>query len=299
MLPQPHTPHIAEGFPGQRMVVLPKPLVSKALAQELPIGLVPSDLGFFPKAKWHYFERPKGSAELILILCVQGKGWARFHRREYPVTPGQLLVIGPGQPHAYGADLLHPWSIYWCHAAGPLAAKFADNVLVEMPAPILDVGDYPRLVTLYQEMLDELELGYGPDHLVPSSTALSHLLGLVWKFRRERSDERIDSTLRVRRIAEQLGQVPEQTVTVAGLAAMANLSVSHFCALFKRVTGFAPIDYLLHMRVRRACQLLDTTDHPIKCIAGEMGFADPLYFSRVFRKVHGVSPKAYRAISKG
>jgi AraC-like DNA-binding protein len=299
MSPQSPTPHIAEGFPGQRMVVLPKPLVARALLQELPIGLAPSDIGFFPKAKWHYFERPSGSPELILILCVQGKGWARFHRREYPVMPGHLLVIGPRQPHAYGADLHQPWSIYWCHAAGPLAARFAKDVLEEMPAPVLEVGDYPRLVTLFTEMLDELERGYGPDRLVPSSTALSHLLGLVWKCRRARSDERIDSALRVRQIAEQLCQVPEQSVTVGGLAAMANLSVSHFCALFKRAAGFAPIDYLLHMRIRRACQLLDTTDHPIKRIAADMGFSDPLYFSRVFRKVHGLSPKAYRAISKG
>jgi len=299
MSSKPATPHIAEGFPGQRMVVLPKPLVARALSNELPIGLAPSDIGFFPRAKWHYFERPAGSPELILILCVQGKGWARFHRREYAVTPGQLLVIAPGLPHAYGADLHQPWSIYWCHAAGPLAVKFAENLLGGMPGPVLEVSDYPRLLTLYTEILDELEHGYGSDHLVPSSMALSHLLGLVWKFRRVRTDERIDSTLRVRRIAEQLCQLPEQSVSVGGLAAMANLSVSHFCALFKRVTGFAPIDYLLHMRVRRACQLLDTTDHPVKRIAGEMGFSDPLYFSRVFRKVHGLSPKAYRDITKG
>ena len=88
-------------------------------------------------------------------------------------------------------------------------------------------------------------------------------------------------------------------MSVGELAAMADLSVSHFCAFFKRVTGFAPIDYWLHMRVQRACELLDTTDQPIKRIAGEMGFSDALYFSRVFRQVHGLSPRAYRSIAKG
>jgi hypothetical protein len=57
------------------------------------MGLLPSGIGFFPKAKGHYFERAGGSPELILILCAQGKGWARYNRREVDIAPGQLLVI--------------------------------------------------------------------------------------------------------------------------------------------------------------------------------------------------------------
>lgn len=295
----PDTPHIADGFPGQRMVVLPKPIVAQAVARQLPMGLLPSDIGFFPKAKGHYFERADGSPELILILCAQGKGWARYNRREYEIEPGQLLVIRPNQPHAYGADERHPWSIYWCHAAGSLAVKLGENVLADKSGPVLEIADHPRLITLFTEMLDELEHGYGFDRLLPASTALSHLLGLVWKFSRSETNDRVNSTFRVRQVAEQIRKFPERPVSVMALAATANLSVSHFCALFKHVTGFAPIDYLIHQRVQRACELLDTTEQSIKRIAGEIGFSDPLYFSRVFRKVHGVSPKAYRSISKG
>ena len=112
-------------------------------------------------------------------------------------------------------------------------------------------------------------------------------------------DSGMNSVLRVRQVADYLQQSPERPVSVGALAEMANLSVSHFCALFKRTTGFAPVDYLLHMRIQRACELLDTTDQPIKRIAGEMGFSDALYFSRTFRKVHGISPTAYRSIAKG
>jgi AraC-like DNA-binding protein len=299
MLPTPVTPHIAEGFSGQRMVVLPKPIVAQAVSRQLPTGLLPSDIGFFPKAKGHYFERENGSPELILILCVQGKGWARCNRREYAIGPGHLLVIQPRQPHAYGADEQQPWSIYWCHAAGPLAVKLGENVLAGKAGPVLEVADYLRLITLFTEMLDELEHGYGFDRLLPSSTALAHLLGLAWKFSRGETNDRVNSTLRVRQLAEQIREFPERPVSVVALAETANLSVSHFCTLFKHLTGFAPIDYLLHQRVQRACELLDTTDQSIKRIAGEIGFVDPLYFSRVFRKVHGVSPKAYRSISKG
>jgi AraC family transcriptional regulator of arabinose operon len=281
------------------MVVLPKLVAAEAVAHQLPISLVPSDIGYFPKAKRHYFERPNGSRQLILILCVQGKGWVRFDRREYSVAPGQLLVIRPNQPHSYGADAVQPWTIYWCHAAGSVAERFGESLISENTSPVLGIGDYPRLITLFTEMLDELEHGYGLSHLLLSSSALSYLLALIWKFSRVKGENCVDSTVRVRQVAEQLRQHPERAVSVGVLAAIANLSVSHFCNSFKRITGFAPVEYLLHIRIQRACVLLDTTDEPIKHIASEVGFSDPLYFSRVFTKVHGMSPSAYRSVRKG
>jgi AraC-like DNA-binding protein len=290
---------IADGFPGQRMVVLPRPVVESAVSGKLPISLIPSDIGYFPNARWHYFERPGGSPQLILILCVHGQGWVRCSQKEHAVTPGQLLVIRPHRPHSYGADPRQPWSIYWCHAAGSVVAKFGESLVGDNPSPVVEISDYPRLAALFTEMLDELEQGYGFDHLLPASTGLSHLLGLIWKCSRALGDRRYDSTLRVRQVAEYLRQVPEGTVAIGALARMANLSESHFCALFKRVTGFAPIDYFLHVKVQRACDLLDTTDQPVKRIAGQVGFSDPLYFSRIFRKVQGISPRTYRSIAKG
>lgn len=295
----PSSPGRADGFPGQRMVVLPRLIAREAVAHQLPISLIPSDVGYFPKAKWHYFERPNGSRQLILILCVQGKGWVKFDRREYSIAPGQLLVIRPNQPHSYGADCDEPWTIYWCHASGSVAESFGECLIGENASPVLGIGDYPRLITLFTEMLDELEQGCGFCHLLLSSSALSYLLALVWKFSRAQGGNGIDSTVRVRQVAEQLRQHPRRAVSVDALAATANLSASHFCNIFKRITGFAPIEYLLHVRIRRACELLDTTDEPIKRIASEIGFSDPLYFTRVFTKVHGLSPSAYRSVLKG
>jgi len=56
----------------------------------------------------------------------------------------------------------------------------------------------------------------------------------------------------------------------------------------------SPGQYLKRLRVHRAAQLLDTTNLPIKDIAGEVGYQDALYFSRVFRQVHEQSPMAFR-----
>jgi AraC-like DNA-binding protein len=86
---------------------------------------------------------------------------------------------------------------------------------------------------------------------------------------------------------------------VSTLAALANLSPSHYTALFKQHTGYAPIGYLVRLRMHRACQLLDTTNLPIKEISASLGYDDPFYFSRVFKMVNETPPTEYRLMHKG
>jgi AraC-like DNA-binding protein len=89
------------------------------------------------------------------------------------------------------------------------------------------------------------------------------------------------------------GHLSEQ-LTVATLAALVNLSRSHYTTLFRRVTGYAPMSYLNHLRMQRAVQLLNGTDLPIKQISDQLGFSEQFYFSRAFSKMHNHSPSEHR-----
>src|ERR1700744_3134146 len=75
----------------------------------------------------------------------------------------------------------------------------------------------------------------------------------------------------------------DRPLQVATLAARVNVSPSHYFALFKRQTGFAPIDYFIRLRMERARQLLDGTAVSVKEIAAMLGYSDPFYFSRAFK----------------
>ena len=77
------------------------------------------------------------------------------------------------------------------------------------------------------------------------------------------------------------------------------MSVTHYSALFRRHGGFAPIDFLIRQRVQHACRLLDTTSLSVGEVAERTGYADPYYFTRCFRRVMGVAPRAYRKVPKG
>jgi AraC-like DNA-binding protein len=79
------------------------------------------------------------------------------------------------------------------------------------------------------------------------------------------------------------------------LAAVAHLSKFHFSSRYKALTGYSPIKHFLHMKIEYACQLLDSSEISVKAIAAELGYEDPLYFSRLFSKTMGMSPRAYRS----
>jgi transcriptional regulator GlxA family with amidase domain len=86
----------------------------------------------------------------------------------------------------------------------------------------------------------------------------------------------------------------DQPLQAAALASRANVSLSHYFALFKRLTGCTPIDFFIHLRMERAREMLETTALTVKEVAAALGYDDPFYFSRVFKSINGLAPTDYR-----
>ena len=86
----------------------------------------------------------------------------------------------------------------------------------------------------------------------------------------------------------------ENKLTLKELASHFGYSESYMYRLFFKETGYAPMNYFLHMKIDRACQLLLHTNMKINQVALKLGFDDPYYFSRIFKKIVGTSPKDYR-----
>jgi AraC-like DNA-binding protein len=87
----------------------------------------------------------------------------------------------------------------------------------------------------------------------------------------------------------------DQPITIATLSAMVGLSQSSFFDLFRKVTHHTPLNWFIRARMRRAVELLEQTRLPIKEVAHQVGYQDPLYFSRAFKSVCGIPPTEYRA----
>jgi len=111
--------------------------------------------------------------------------------------------------------------------------------------------------------------------------------------------DRGETSCKVDRSIAYMADHINQPLQVATLAAMANVSPSHFFALFKKRTGCPPMDYFTRLRMRHAGHLLGSTSASVKEVAAALGYDDPFYFSRVFKSVHHVPPSRYRSVWPG
>jgi AraC-like DNA-binding protein len=104
---------------------------------------------------------------------------------------------------------------------------------------------------------------------------------------------------RIERVIDRMHKKRSETPHIEDLTNEAHLSYSHFAAIFKRRTGFSVLDFFIRWKMQRAGFLLDTTDMPIKAIAADLGFEDPLYLSRSFSTYSRLVGVAVPGLSEG
>jgi AraC-like DNA-binding protein len=295
----PREPEKGEGFPGQRIVVLPRTVVASALERPLLRSLLPTDVGYFPKASGHRRERPAGAEQSILIYCVRGRGWCELAGARHSVGPEDVLLIPARRAHAYGADPEAPWTIHWFHAVGTAVPAYGAELGLTPDRPVTHVPGEVALLALFEEVLDAVEHGYTPTQLLYASQTLAHLLGRMIWLRNQCPRGAPDAGQQVAQSIEFMKQHLARSLRVSQLAALAGLSSARYSELFRQRTGYSPIEYFIRLRMHRACQLLDTTGFSVKEIAAQLGYDDPFYFSRLFKQVNEVAPTDYRQLRKG
>ena len=83
-------------------------------------------------------------------------------------------------------------------------------------------------------------------------------------------------------------------LSLAELAGVAGLSITHFSQMFRKSTGQSPHQFVLHRRVERAKELLRAAEVRVLDVAVACGFKSQQHFARVFRGVCGASPTEFR-----
>ncbi|MEO8719468.1 MAG: AraC family transcriptional regulator [Ginsengibacter sp.] len=284
-----------EGFEGQRAIVLPRKILTKYCSTNALIaGAYITDIGYYPKAKYHYRERLHGSDQDILIYCLEGKGSVQIKDEEYNIKPGNFILIPTGVMHKYAAVERSPWTIYWIHFKGTNTNALINNFFTQNESYYGSVQYQESRIRLFEEMYSSLEMGYSNDKLVYANMCLPHFLSSFIYKENYNLSPRKQSKNQINQSINYMKQHIDKMLPLQAMAASVNLSASHFSFLFKKSTGFPPIEYFNHLKVQKACQYLLFTDLRIKEIADNLGIEDPYYFSRMFTKVIGVSPGIYR-----
>ena len=283
-----------DGFNGQKAIVLPQTIIESCLSSNSLPGLLITDIGYYPRAKYHYRQRETGCHQSILIYCNDGEGWIETDRGRVIVEKDQFIIIPAGTPHTYGSSEQYPWSIYWLHFTGPGAGQFDSLLTLQYTRICRSVTFSEERVKLFDRMNCVLETGYSADNLGYVNMCLVHFLSsfcypdiFLLPQRKEYKDL-------IEIVVDYMQQNLHRPLQLHELASQIHISVSYFSILFKRKTGYSPLDYFNHIKIQKACQYLQFTDMHIKEIACKLGIDDPYYFSRLFNNLMGIPPAEYR-----
>ncbi len=290
---------IKSGFNGERSLVLPRVIIDAMENDPMTSLLHITDIGYYPKALHHYRRRDPPIDQYVFIYCIDGTGWFELNGTKYEVTENQYFILPPGVPHTYAASDDNPWTIYWVHFKGTQAKNFvAPDPSPQTIAPSLDSRITHR-INLFEEVFTTLNDSFAMENIRYAVSAFHYFLESMryFKLYRRVGNQKHDSDV-IESTVHYLEENIERHLSLEEIADYSGFSSSYLSAMFKKRTGYSPLTYFNLLKIRKACALLDTTDMKMNQISFKLGFEDQFYFSRLFSKIMGMSPKAYRSLPK-
>jgi AraC family transcriptional regulator of arabinose operon len=294
---------IKSGFTGERAIVLPDSIVDEYKNTALGSLLHITDIGFYPKASFHFRKRTKEEVnQYVLMYCIEGEGWFEIENQIQKVVANQVFILPKEKAHSYGSNSKNPWTIYWIHFDGEKADFFSEGF--DKPVLISPEKD-SRLedrFKLFEDIFSTLKNGYSKNNLEFSITALFYFFGSLKYLSTYRACNNPHQHLQRDLSDEAIHFMREnirKRLTLKEIADYVGFSPSHFSAVFQNKTGYSPLSYFIHLKMQEACHHLDFSDMKINQISMLVGFDDQLYFSRIFTKTMDMSPSEYRKKKKG
>lgn len=285
-----------------------------------PPGLVV--VGHFDEGPGYGVDRPRGSDSWLFTWTTGGSGRLRQGGSEARTGVGDLAVLAPGVPHAYGVEPgARNWRFWWAHCQArpswtPWLRPYdtGDGLHLARPVP---AAPHDRIEAAWRRMYADAgrpgsgwtearrsgvaEPSDGAGIVVAESAAARELalcaleeavLLATAPARAPAPPAGLDD--RVRRAQSRMAADPGAPHTVRSLAEEVALSPSRFAHLFAEQVGQSPMRALHEARLRHAVRLLESTGLPVERVAAASGFASAFHFSRVFRARYGTPPGAYR-----
>ena len=248
--------------------------------------------GIFVEARGHSWERA-GLPEGVLKYCTEGKGYFRQDGRQWEVQPGDLLYASPGTHHRYWADDKNPWTVYWMHLSGNLLPDYERLLGLIERGPDRHIGVHNDIVADFTRLVIHHPHPHNETDWFGIQTNAADILGRIAALPDNIADIAAAYSPIQKAIAHMTAAL-DQPFDLFQFARESGYSSGHFVRQFRRVTGLAPRDWFIRQKMQRACTLLTLPNIQIKEVASRLGYADQLYFSRLFKRIKGIPPEAYR-----
>ncbi len=233
------------------------------------------------------FVRRNCSDVFVVEMVISGNVHYVSDSKNFAIGPNEAFILHKKSMHEYrvvGAEVAHK---LYASIDGPIleqvllycGLKNAFHIRIEQP---LRVEQYFRGL---------LELG-AREQLLKSveSSQLAYLI--ISELSRSMKNQRFPSP--VRKALTYMGRNLNKPLKLQGLCDIANVSEASLHRLFNEYCNESPIEYFNRQKLRAAQELLKRTSLSVKEIATTLGFDNPSYFSRLFRKKYGLTARAFR-----
>ena len=235
----------------------------------------------------------KGRRDYQILYVANGKTHFWFDGREEIVSTGHMVLYKPEEIQKYVYYLEDNPEVFWIHFTG----RDVKNILayhgISLDEHVFYCGVLPDYKALFRKIIQELQLcRYGYEDYIVS--LFKDILLLVDRQQHEQKKTTGNVQEQIERAAAYFNENYNTKISIDDYAESLHISTNWFIHNFKQYTGMSPAQYILSLRMVNAQSLLERTTYNIKEISEIVGYENPLYFSRVFKKEIGKSPAQYR-----
>lgn len=246
-----------------------------------------------PKLPTH---RPRGRLDYQILYVASGKAHFYFNGVEEIVSAGNMVIYRPKEEQRYYYYGVDHTEVYWVHFTGSDVKNILRRYGISDNMHVIHTGTSLEYKRLFLHIIQELKL-CKEDYEELTVNYLENLLILL--HRQINAKPRGKSHLLMEEMdnaVQYFHKNYSKPISIENFAASQHMSVSWFIRNFKEYTNSTPAQYLLSLRISNAQTLLETTNYNVTEIASIVGYDNPLYFSRIFKKQSGVSPSEFRKL---
>lgn len=236
--------------------------------------------------------RPQGRRDYQLLYVFGGTAVFQKCGRSFTAPAGTFIVYTPGEPQDYEYSASRKTEVCWVHFSGKEVPDLLRQAGFDREG-ILDGGILPEYHQFFLQMIQELQFGR-PCYEELLALLFRQLLMTVRRHSLECGPDRVRIPKEIQEAVHYFNEHFSEPISIEEYAKNQHISVCWFIRSFRLAMGMPPMQYITSVRLNRARMLLESTDYPIQEIGAMVGYDNPLYFSRIFKKQMGEPPSRYR-----
>lgn len=230
----------------------------------------------------------------LLAYCTKGSGIVVISGEQLPVGKDQFFIVPENEEFRYYA-VLNEQSRFFVAFFNGRKSKLMGNEFSVVRNLIPSVNNrVANREMLFEEIFNNLARGFHDENLEYVGFCFGHLLATFVYASKTSEDIAEESNPVVRRAIDFMNRNLGKKLTLQEISAEIGYSQTYFTTLFGKETGYSPLSYFSHLKILKATEFLDYTNGKIKEISFALGYSDPYYFTKDFKKKMGLSPRQYR-----